>query len=62
MRYIRPILGTRRIKKWFALLPVTIGNETRWMERVTISQEYMALMSPSGEPENGWKNMKFTKV
>ena len=61
MKFIKPELGTRRVKQWFALLPVTIGNETRWLEYVVVGQEYMDLISPSGEPESAWKNLQFIK-
>lgn len=36
MRLHRPESGDIKIKKKFALFPVTIGKETRWLEWVTI--------------------------
>jgi hypothetical protein len=30
--------GSMRVRSWFALLPVTINSETRWMERVTVEE------------------------
>lgn len=32
--------GDKRIRSWFALFPVTIGNETRWLENVSVEYEY----------------------
>lgn len=29
-------IGDVQHSSWFALLPVTIGNETRWLEWVTV--------------------------
>jgi len=61
--------GNRRVKSWFALLPVTICKnnikETRWLERVTVVQEAQELMSFSDftyEPMRflKWVNVEFT--
>lgn len=30
--------GDTRTRTWFALIPVTIKEETRWLERVTVIQ------------------------
>jgi hypothetical protein len=30
--------GTTRVRSWFALLPVTINSETRWLERVAVEE------------------------
>lgn len=38
-----------RIKTWFALWPVIIENECRWLETVTIKQRYLV----------GWYNVEF---
>lgn len=35
-----PKVGDRRIVSYFAWLPVGIGGEVRWLERVTIEQIY----------------------
>ena len=59
MKKIKPKIGKRRVKTWFAVVPVTIKRETRWLEYVTVSQEYTDLISPSGEPEPGWRNIVF---
>lgn len=41
MRFVRKIVkdGDTRIVQKFALFPITIGLETRWLERVDIEQE-----------------------
>jgi len=36
MRWIVPSSKDIKIKRKFALLPITIGKETRWLEWVTI--------------------------
>lgn len=41
MRYYSPKPDDVRIKTWFAILPVTIDNETRWLERVYVEQKYL---------------------
>jgi len=33
-----PKEGDTRIISWFAILPVTIGLDFRWLERVTVKQ------------------------
>lgn len=42
MRWKRPTHGDIKIKKKFALLPITVvaGYETRWLEWVNIKYEY----------------------
>ena len=62
MRYIKPELGTKRIETWFALFPVTIGRETRWLEKVTVEQEYKEMANFCADvivPSNEWLNVKF---
>lgn len=41
MRFNRPYNLDHRIRRWFALLPVTCGHETRWLEWVTVEQCYL---------------------
>lgn len=61
MRFITPKIDTKRKHKWFALFPVTIGRETRWLETVEVEQKYTEIISPCGdEPERGWYNLNFT--
>lgn len=59
MRFYKPELETKRIHQWFAIIPVTIDNETRWLERVEVEQIYINTTTPSGEPEPNWYNLKF---
>lgn len=45
MRYIhkkskQPEPGNTKIKEWFAICPIRIGDETRWFERVAVEYEY----------------------
>ena len=38
VRWFGPKIGRERIKSWFALLPVCIDGECRWLERVHVRQ------------------------
>ena len=60
MRFIQPKLDQKRNHKWFAIIPIKLGRETRWLEVVEVQQRYKLLHSPSGEPECGWYNEEFT--
>ena len=41
MRWSRKKNGDTRTIKVFALMPITIGDETRWLEWCTIKQTYI---------------------
>ncbi len=58
MRWKHKPWKASRTVRWFAILPVTIGNETRWLEYVTVNQKYRVRtgMSFAG---SGWKNESF---
>jgi hypothetical protein len=55
----KPIPGHTRERSFFAFLPARTGLETRWLERVTVLQQYV----PDGEGYSGngfmWKNIHF---
>jgi hypothetical protein len=34
--------GAKTSWTWFAMWPVTIGNETRWLERVTVEYQWFS--------------------
>lgn len=55
MRIERPIpyIGTRKVRR-FALLPITIKNETRWLEVVCVEQTYRPDLKLFG-----WYNERF---
>lgn len=38
MRFVKPRAGDTRRKTFFVWFPVKIGNETSWLEKVTIRQ------------------------
>lgn len=62
MRFIKiyPKHGDYRIKKFFAWLPVTIGLETRWLEKVTIRQQYFSLhANRTIDHFSGWMKCNF---
>ena len=57
MRYIKkpkPQTGDKRTIKKFALLPIIINEEVRWLEFVTIYQEFII-----GYGSTIWLNIKF---
>ena len=56
MRWKRPLVGTRRIRSWYAWLPVWCEpqREERWLERVTVEQLYEGNMAGGS-----WKNQRF---
>ena len=63
VRIVEPKTGTKRIKKWFAIMPVTIISEidgqrryeTRQFEFVKVEQEYGGLLCNA----SGWANIRF---
>ena len=52
MKFLKPEINTKRTRKWFAWLPVTIGRDTRWLETVHVKQIYI-------DYQNGWCNVEF---
>ncbi len=38
-----PAIGQTREKSFFAFVPVSAGSETRWLERVTVLQQYLEI-------------------
>ena len=40
MRWTEPENGDVKIKRKFAILPISVGKETRWLEWVTIKYVY----------------------
>ena len=50
MRWHKPYYGDKKIITKFALFPITICRETRWLEKVTIEMEYGITM---------WHYMRF---
>ena len=63
MKWIKksnPKVGSKRTISKFAIIPITIGKETRWLENVSIAQEWCE----SGAADIifiGWINMNFIK-
>lgn len=49
-----PSLGTIEIRSWFAWMPVTIGLETRWLEKVRVQRRYFR--------EGEWENLFFLRL
>lgn len=56
-----PEHGDVRYIKRFLFLPLTIGNETRWLERVEIRQVFYENYKLRKLPpyKSGWKNLCF---
>jgi len=48
MRNISPSAGETRVREWFAILPVVIQGEQRWLETVLVEEEY------ANAGEEGW--------
>lgn len=53
MRWKKAQTGDRRIIKTFALIPIEIKNEVRWLETCYIKQEYSYLFD--------WENRAFVE-
>lgn len=49
-----PIIGEYRVKHRFALFPIWIGREIRWLEWVTIRQRFEEF-----EDGDYWHNISF---
>ena len=45
MRWTKTQYGDVKIKKKFAILPISINNEVRWLEWVTVKYEYYSDMN-----------------
>ncbi len=78
---LKPREGDRRIAEWFAWLPVSVEQHgqlqpgvakivhRRWLERVTMRQEYTIILSSRilmiltlgfcGDVRRSWKNIEF---
>ena len=59
-----PKHGDIRYKVFFAWLPITIGLETRWLEKVSIKQIYYDRLSCMNFNPTGWskwENKEFEK-
>lgn len=58
MRFKRRVWnrGDQRIYIFFALFPVCIDGDVRWLERVSVLQEFRIEDSGSGPY---WKNLEF---
>jgi len=53
-------VGDKRIVRKLLLMPVTIGNETRWLERATIRQVLVHRFDVTcGASWTEWVNEKF---
>ena len=64
MKWMLSEVGDSRTKIWFAFFPVTIGHERRWLEKVTILQEYKHIPYPHDDIhafcfEERWTNVEF---
>lgn len=40
MKWKEPREGETRVVTYFAFFPVTINHETRWLETVTVKEQY----------------------
>jgi len=55
------MVGDTRESTWFAILPVRIGDETRWMEWVTVRwrRAWVNDLLPPCEPRPRWVKESF---
>ena len=51
MRWREPSFGETKIKSWFALFPVTLRGETRWLEKVTVLYQYDHIFQKTFVPQ-----------
>lgn len=58
MRIVEPELGDTRVKHRFLWFPITIGKETRWLEKATYLQQYKLLTDRNGWYKR-WINVKW---
>ena len=60
MRWERYVYGDTKITKKFALLPIAIGKEVRWLEWVKIKYKYDITFSHfTGCYRDGWEAVVF---
>lgn len=52
MRWLHPEIGEARKVRRFAIFPITLGQETRWLEWVTIRQHW----GYNGFSVEGWQD------
>jgi len=62
MRWKEPEKGDTRIRSWFALFPINLNGITRWLEWVTVEQEYTMHVQAGCIPVYSWDNKKFTDI
>lgn len=53
----KPKIGDIRHSKAFALLPTIVGEYIVWLETWQVTEEYMLVVGPVGEPEPHWKEI-----
>lgn len=51
-------VGERRTSSWFALWPVQIGNDVRWLEKVAVEWEFCVYFY-LGRKSRGWIMRRF---
>jgi len=60
MKWNTPRPNDTRIKSWFAIMPVTVRYDRRWLQFVSVQQEWQYLYTNSyGDDIWVWKNMRF---
>lgn len=55
MRWTKAQYGNEKIKKKFAILPVTVKNEVRWLEWVVVKYRYYI----NSDCVEGWHAIEF---
>ena len=54
-----PPLPHSRILSWFAFWPVVIGDECRWLERVTVEQGLVSRVAERSGRRYWYRNERF---
>lgn len=52
-----PKIDDIRHRNVFAFLPTAIGNYKVWLEFYQVTEEYMLIVGPDGEPKPQWKEV-----
>ena len=52
-------IGEKRVKTWFAWLPVKINNDCRWLERVSVEFELKMALATRYDRYPYWDKVRF---
>lgn len=61
MRKKKTAIGDTRVISRFLWLPLSLGGETRWLERAAIHQQYAEILVGPWEMAECWTNKAWAK-